>query len=116
MEWYLHCIRHYTDFSGRATRTEYWYFFLIDLLLILAAKLIDQVFGIYTHSGIGLVTGLYGLFIFLPNLAVTIRRLHDTNSSGWWVLIVFIPMIGWIVLKVFMLLPTQEESEDTGIF
>jgi uncharacterized membrane protein YhaH (DUF805 family) len=115
MEWYLHCIKHYTDFNGRASRREYWFFFLIDLVIAIAAGFIDQLVGIYTASGVGLVLGLYSLFIFLPNLAVTIRRLHDTGRSGWWVLIVFFPLIGWLILKVFMLLPSKIQPQDSVV-
>jgi uncharacterized membrane protein YhaH (DUF805 family) len=85
----------YTGFSGRARRSEYWYFFLFSFLVSIVASLIDTAL----HS---IVLGLIvTLGLILPSLAVSVRRLHDTGRSGWWLLIGLIPLAGAIVLLVF---------------
>ena len=93
-----------TRFSdGRAARPEYWWFFLINILISIA---IAVVVGAAAGRGTGqFVADLYSLAVFLPSLGVGIRRLHDTNRSGWWILIGLIPVLGWIWLIVLLVLP-----------
>ncbi|WP_372737511.1 DUF805 domain-containing protein [Neptunomonas sp.] len=111
MDWYLNVIRKYTVFSGRASREEYWYFMLINILFTIAVGFVDRSMGWGHASGAGMLSGLYSLFIFLPSLAVSVRRLHDTSRSGWWALIVLVPLLGWIVLLVMMALPGHADNE-----
>jgi uncharacterized membrane protein YhaH (DUF805 family) len=85
------CFGKYADFSGRASRPEYWWFILFIILMSLAISLISP-----------LLSGLFSLATLLPSLAAAARRLHDTNRSGWWQLIVLVPLIGIIVLLVFL--------------
>ena len=102
MKYFIYCLKNYFKFSGRATRSEYWYFVLFGLLFSLAAMLIDFSIGtFYIEEGIGIFSSIYTLTILIPSLAVTVRRLHDTNRSAWWLLISLIPIIGLIVLTVF---------------
>jgi uncharacterized membrane protein YhaH (DUF805 family) len=89
---------HYVKFDGRASRPEFWWWFLFGILVAIGANIIDAILGTW-----GIVNGLAGLALLLPNLSVAIRRLHDTDHSGWWVLIGLIPIIGWIVLLIFYL-------------
>ena len=89
---------HYVKFDGRASRPAYWWWFLFAILVAIAASIIDVAIGSF-----GVISGLAGLALFLPNLSVSIRRLHDTDHSGWWVLISLIPIIGFIVLLIFYL-------------
>ncbi|AKJ43673.1 DUF805 domain-containing protein [Pragia fontium] len=106
MEWYKKCFTQYADFSGRARRKEYWMFTLFNLLAIIVlaivGSILDSVFG-----SNGAVTGIllivYSLAIIIPSLSVTVRRLHDTDKTGWWYLLVFIPF-GSLVLLVFTIL------------
>jgi len=98
------CLIKYVDFSGRARRSEYWWFTLFFVIVYLIARIL----GGFVNAG-SLFTGLVGLALFLPALAVIIRRLHDTNRSGWFYLISFIPLVGSIVLLVFTCL-----DSDTG--
>jgi len=109
MEWYVAVLKKYTVFSGRARRKEYWMFCLFSFIITLALGFIEGLFG-----GPGLISMVYSLFVFIPSLAVTTRRLHDTGRSGWWFLIIFIPLIGAIALLVFMVLDSQAEHNDFG--
>jgi uncharacterized membrane protein YhaH (DUF805 family) len=89
---------HYVKFDGRASRPAYWWWFLFTILVAVAASIIDAAIGSF-----GVISGIAGLALLLPGLSVAIRRLHDTDHSGWWVLIGLIPIIGFIVLLVFYL-------------
>jgi uncharacterized membrane protein YhaH (DUF805 family) len=97
--------RKYADFSGRASRREYWWWALFAFLVWLVALVLDVIFfpgWIRSDAYIGLLSGIAGIALFLPNWAVAVRRLHDTDHSGWWSLIALIPIIGAIVLLVFL--------------
>ncbi|ROS75340.1 DUF805 domain-containing protein [Cellulomonas sp. PhB143] len=86
----------YAGFSGRARRSEYWFFYLAVIIVEIVVGIVDNVLG----TG-GLLTGLVLLALILPSLAVAVRRLHDTDRTGWWILIGLIPIVGTIVLLVF---------------
>jgi uncharacterized membrane protein YhaH (DUF805 family) len=112
MHWYTDVIKKYAVFDGRAARPEYWWFALINLII---ASAIDLVFSVIAGRGTGQVVGdLYWLAVLLPVLGVGIRRLHDTNRTGWWVLLIFIPIIGWIVLIVFLATASDPGSNRYG--
>lgn len=103
MNWYLSCLKdHYADFNGRAKRTEFWMFVLVNWLVSLAVGIIGWALGI---SWLG---SLYGLAVLVPMLAVGARRLHDTGRSGWWWLILLIPFIGFIWLVVLWCLESKK--------
>jgi uncharacterized membrane protein YhaH (DUF805 family) len=101
----------YADFSGRARRSEYWWFFLFNALVGLVASVIDSILGTRYGSGTGLVQTIVQLALLIPGIAVGARRLHDTGRSGWWLLIGLIPIVGWIVLLVFFVQDSQGENE-----
>lgn len=102
MKSYIHCMRHYADFSGRASRAEYWLFALVFAIMYGVVYALDYgVFGV-GQSGIGVVSSIVYLIHFVPGLAVLIRRLHDVDRSGWWLLISFVPLIGGIWLLVLL--------------
>ena len=109
MSWYLDVLKKYAVFSGRARRKEYWMFFLINLIITLVLSFIEGLAG-----GPGVVGGLYSLAVLLPAIAVGVRRLHDTNRSGWWMLIGLIPIIGTIILIVFMVQDSQPGENQYG--
>jgi uncharacterized membrane protein YhaH (DUF805 family) len=88
----------YIGFSGRAARSEYWYWVLFILLLQIVAWLIDMTLFGFNTTGVNPIGSIFSLATFLPGLAVSIRRLHDIDRVGWWVLLALIPVIGWIVL------------------
>ena len=110
MDEYLEVWKKYADFQGRASRREYWMFMGISLLISIVLEIVDAlVFGETPILGI-----LYTLAIFVPSLSVLVRRLHDTNRSGWWLLISVIPIIGIVVLFVFALQSSQNEGNRYG--
>lgn len=104
MNWYFEALKKYADFNGRARRKEYWYFALFNIIISIALAVIDGVTGSFSaEAGMGLLGGLYMLGVLIPGIAVSVRRLHDTDRNAWWLLIALIPVIGAIVLLVFML-------------
>lgn len=115
MNFYLEVLKKYAVFSGRARRKEYWMFFLFNLIITVVLALIDGLTGtLSSQSGLGLLSGLYSLAVLIPSIAVTVRRLHDTGRSGWWILIGLIPIIGTIVLLIFMVLDSQPSENQYG--
>lgn len=95
------CFTKYADFTGRAGRSEYWWFFLFIVLVSLAASMISTT-----------LSAVFSLATVLPSVAVATRRLHDTARSGWWQLICIVPVIGIIVLIVFL---AQEGKSDESV-
>lgn len=109
MNYYLDAWRNFAVFSGRATRTDFWMFVLFNILalivLLVLGSLIKPLIFLY---------GLYCLAVIIPNLAITVRRLHDTSRSGWWWFIGFVPVVGGIILLVFMCLPSTPGPNQYG--
>ena len=125
MDYFIQCItKKYAEFSGRARRAEYWYFTLFNILFQVGIGIVLGILagGIAGSTGdtggavalISLIPNLVALALFLPGLAVTIRRLHDIGKSGWWVLIAFIPILGAIILLIFMVTPGNAGSNQYG--
>jgi len=105
MNWYLVALKKYAVFAGRARRKEFWVFVLVNTLIAVALAMIDMYTGTFDEEvGLGLLSGLYALAMILPSIAGSVRRLQDTDRSGWWYLLVFVPLIGGLVILVFMLL------------
>lgn len=103
------------DFQGRAARPEYWLYFLAYLIQLVIAIIIDRaVFGVGPGDGVPVVYLLAILGNLIPALSVGIRRLHDTNRSGWWLLISLIPLIGGVVLLIFYVLPGTPGANRFG--
>jgi uncharacterized membrane protein YhaH (DUF805 family) len=90
----------YFNFSGRATRPAYWYFILFYVIVAIVAAVIDAT--VLGAKGVGVLSGLFGLAALIPSLAVLVRRLHDTGRSGWFVLLGLIPLIGGIILLIWV--------------
>ncbi|MEM8594489.1 MAG: DUF805 domain-containing protein [Pseudomonadota bacterium] len=115
MDWYLSVWEKYAVFDGRARRKEYWWFTLFNVLALLVLALIDSSMGSYSPTAkMGLLSGVYVLASILPSIGVTIRRLHDTDRSGWWMLISFIPVIGHIVLMVLLAIEGTQGDNRFG--
>lgn len=102
IDWAMRPLAKYADFSDRAPRAEYWWFYLLFVVAYLVAMIVDSVIGTDKAAGpYGIVTLVVSLGLLIPSLAAGVRRLHDTDRSGWWLLIALIPLLGAIVLLVF---------------
>lgn len=108
MHWYLEVLKKYAVFSGRARRREYWMFFLVNFIVGLVLAVIGRVLDLE------ILQYLYSLAVLLPGLGVAVRRLHDTGRSGWWLLIALVPLIGAIVLLVFLVSDSQPDTNQYG--
>ncbi|MBW2186194.1 MAG: DUF805 domain-containing protein [Deltaproteobacteria bacterium] len=109
MEWYLAVLKNYAGFSGRARRKEYWMFLLFNMIIAVVLGFIEGLFG-----SPGILGSIYSLAVLVPSIAVSMRRLHDTGRSGWWMLIGFVPLIGAIVLLIFFVQDSMQSSNQYG--
>lgn len=110
MNYFLSCLAtNYVGFSGRARRAEYWYYTLFLIIISIVVSIADAALGTSiagpdgASSGIGILSIILLLGTILPSLSVTVRRLHDTDRSAWWFLLYLLPLIGPIVLLVFLI-------------
>jgi uncharacterized membrane protein YhaH (DUF805 family) len=108
MQWYTKALKNYFNFSGRARRKEYWMYNLIYFLLSLIAVVIDTVLGNE------IVTTLFLLLHFIPSLSITFRRLHDSGKSAWWLLLGLIPLVGSIIILVFLCMAGEDVENKYG--
>lgn len=108
--WYLDPLKKYAVFEGRATRQEYWMFVLSNFIVSIFVGIVAGIIQFEPLSS------LYTLVLIIPSVAIMIRRLHDTNRSGWWALLILVPIIGWIALLVFLIESSrpslQSHTED----
>jgi uncharacterized membrane protein YhaH (DUF805 family) len=115
MDWYLEVLNKYAVFEGRARRKEYWFFMLFNVLISMVLGIFDRLLGNFDPlSGVGFFGFIYMLGIMIPGLAVSVRRLHDSGRSGWWLLMSLIPVIGSLVLLYFMLCNSDTGSNQYG--
>lgn len=115
MSWYVEALKKYAVFGGRSRRKEYWFFLLFSMIISAALTIIDVVVGTFSSSsGIGLLSGIYSLAVLIPSIAVSVRRLHDIDRTGWWILISLVPIIGTIVLVVFAVQDGTTGSNQHG--
>ena len=111
LSWYFSVLKKYATFTGRAQRSEYWYFILFSMIVSIILTILDVIFGTLSPTGTGLFSGIYSLAVFIPALAVGARRLHDIGKSGWWQLIAIIPLIGIILLIVWFATDSKEDNQ-----
>ena len=115
MNWYLEAVKKYAVFEGRARRKEFWFFILFAYIFAFVLGFIDGMIGtISADVGLGLLSGLFVLAMFIPNISVTVRRLHDTDRSGWWWWICLVPLIGGIWLLVLLVLDGTPGENQYG--
>lgn len=117
MKNYLKVLRKYSVFKRRASRNEYWEFALINIIIIFLIGILEGAMGSEDSSSLpigGIIYWLYTLFVFIPSIAVGVRRLHDTNRSGWMLLILLIPIIGTFWILVLTLLKGNESENKYG--
>jgi len=102
-------LKHYFDFKGVATRKEYWLFFFFTLLFNVILGIIDAATGMSMQGSMGVLGVIFGLLIFVPSMAIMVRRLHDAGFSAWWLLLLIVPF-GFLVLLILMVLPSKLEG------
>ena len=104
MEWFIYALQRFREFNGRSRRREFWNYVLFYLLLGIGATFLDNLFG-FSDLGdnVGPIYALFFLIMLIPSLAVSVRRLHDVDKSGWFLLVGFIPIIGFIWLLIYYL-------------
>ena len=108
VEWYLKALKNYVGFGGRAQRKEYWMFVLFNIIVGVALGVADAMLGL------GWLSPLYVLAVFLPGFAVSFRRLHDIGKSGWWIWISVIPLIGALVILYFLVQDSETGDNHYG--
>lgn len=109
MHWYIDVLKKYVAFSGRARRKEYWMFTLFNVLASLILTVLDAVLGTAPYLSLA-----YSLAVLLPSLSVAVRRLHDTGRSAWSLLFGLIPIVGGIILLVFLVGDSKQEQNQYG--
>ncbi len=107
---FIHVVKdNFCSFKGRASRYEFWWFYLISIIVACLCSIGDAIIG-----WPGIIGGIWSLIVFLPQLGLDVRRLHDINRSGWWLLVACVPVIGWILLLVWALQKGDEGANDYG--
>jgi uncharacterized membrane protein YhaH (DUF805 family) len=114
MAFYLEGWKRYFEFSGRSRRSAFWFFVLFNVIIGICANVLDNILGTVFPSGTGALGTLYGLAALIPGLSVSVRRLHDTGRSGWWLLLDFVPIVGWIILIVWAAQDSQPGQNVYG--
>ena len=118
MQWFIYCLKNYAKFDGRASRPEYWFFVLFSTLTFFALQLLSSVLGIqfflYDVMPVYPIASAWQIGTLIPGIAVGIRRLHDINRSGFWMLFFLLPFIGWLILFIFALLKGTDGENDYG--
>jgi uncharacterized membrane protein YhaH (DUF805 family) len=108
MEHFTAAIQQFANFEGRNTRTQYWMFILFYVIFYIVCAVVDNILGK------PIISGLYSLVLLVPSIAAATRRLHDTGRSGWWQLIGLIPILGAIVLIVFLAQDSAAGDNEYG--
>lgn len=113
MEWATLPLKRYAEFTGRSRRKEYWMFFLLVLVGALVLGVVEGLLGLGGMIGgvYGPLTALFLLAILVPSIAVGVRRLHDTDRSGWWILLGFVPLVGIVLIVFYVLEGTRGPNE-----
>lgn len=114
MSWYFKVLKKYAVFKGRACRREYWMFMLVNFVIYLVIGIIEGVVDSIVEIDISIISLLYSFAILIPSIAVLVRRLHDTNHSGWWYFIIFVPF-GIIALLVLTIQIGQSGRNRYGL-
>jgi len=110
MNYFLDAItKRYAQFSGRATRSEYWYFVLFSFIAGIISGILDG-FLMTLTGGLPVLTLIFMLGLIIPSFSVAVRRLHDIGKSGWWLLIGFIPLLG-LILLAFYVMDSKEDNQ-----
>lgn len=116
MNWFLKCLKQYADFSGCACQKEFWMYVLFYMIIAIVLHVIDSMLGWVTPEfDMGVLGGLYSLCMFIPGLAVSVRRLHDIGKSGWNFLFILIPLVGAVVLLIWFCKEGERRGNAWGL-
>ncbi len=107
-------MNNYANFSGRASRSELWWFSLFNFLISIPVAMIDLIIGIEVVPGYGPFGSILIFALLLPNMGLVVRRLHDTGRSGWWYFIALVPCVGFIILLVFLIIDGEPHPNQYG--
>ena len=118
MQWFIYCLKNYAKFDGRAGRPEYWFYALFSTLIFFILQFLSSTLGLQ-YSMNDLITvyplaSIWQVVTFVPSLAVGVRRMHDINRSGFWLLFLLLPLIGWLLIMIFVLLKGNDDDNDYG--
>ena len=111
--WYLDAWHNYVEFEGRSSRPAYWYFALVNLIVFGMCLFLDVAL-FRLSGGVPVLTVLYVLATAIPGLSLAVRRLHDTGRSGWWLLVEVVPVVGQLVLLLFLVSASQPGDNRYG--
>lgn len=114
IEAYKKFFRNYANFKDRSTRKDYWLVILINIIIGFCVGLIGGFLGEEAEKVCTVVVGIYSLATLIPSLALEVRRLHDINKSGWFILISLVPAVGSIILLVFLCMDSVNENNQYG--
>ncbi|MFV0338571.1 MAG: DUF805 domain-containing protein [Chthoniobacterales bacterium] len=109
MNYYIDALKKWNDFQGRSRRTEFWMFALFNFIVSLVIGFVETLVG-----SPGILATIYSLVVLIPGLAISVRRLHDTDRSGWWLLVSLVPLIGIIVLLIFFVIDSTPGANRFG--
>ncbi len=107
-------LKKYAEFTGRSTRSEYWYFVLFNIIISIVLGIVEGIITAGNGGDTNFLSGLYAVAVLIPSIAVAARRLHDIGKSGWWMLIGIIPIIGTIILIVWLATDSKPGSNQYG--
>jgi len=118
VNFFIDAIKNYATFKGRATRQQYWMFYLFYIIFYIILAVLENSLGLTIGDkgdfGEGILTLIYSLGLLIPSLAILARRLHDIGRSGWWILLILIPLIGGLVIFIFTVLDSQRQANEYG--
>jgi len=118
MQWFIYCLKNYAKFDGRAGRPEYWFYALFSTLIFFILQFLSSMLGLqYAMNELITVyplASIWQVVTFVPSLAVGVRRMHDINRSGFWLLFLLLPLIGWLLIMIFALLKGNDDDNDYG--
>ena len=118
MQWFIYCLKNYAKFDGRAGRPEYWFYALFNTLFFFILQFLSSMLGLqYAMNELITVyplASIWQVVTFVPSLAVGVRRMHDINRSGFWLLFLLLPLIGWLLIMIFALLKGNDDDNDYG--
>lgn len=115
MKWF-HCafFHHYLDLNERASRREFWWYNFVVMVILIGSGLLSFILSDTPQDVMPVIYATIILVLLCPSYSVLVRRLHDTGRSGWWGILILLPVIGWLVLFVFMVRKSQECENRFG--